>query len=100
MYSVALLLLRHALGPPPGSLFAERFALSALRPEFVVPPLASVCFMAAMPIAVAHVGASRAFPLLIAGQLRAAGIGLVPGLIGLAYLAVWRFEALGKGASE
>lgn len=67
--AVALLWARSWLRPPPGTLFAARFEASAFRAEFLVPSAASAFFMAAMPVAVERLGASRAFPLLIAGQL-------------------------------
>lgn len=67
--TLAALGLRRWLDPPAGGLFAARFALSGVRWEFLIPSLASAFFMAGMPVAVAHGGAARAFPLLIAGQV-------------------------------
>jgi hypothetical protein len=43
-------------------------------------------------------GAGLGLALLVAGQPASAGVGLVPALTGLGYLAVWRIEGKNRNA--
>jgi hypothetical protein len=45
-------------------------------------------------------GISLSLAFLIAGERQATGFGLIPALIGLAYLAVWRIEQSRNGGAE